>query len=214
MSSYLDKINAFHPDVITSFLKTGDSAVIPKELQEFILQIQWAVEIFRYERSITRAAKKLRLRILAEQKIDLDERTCKSRIYSAIDFFSVDNNVSIKVWEEVFADYYADIGKLAILKGDLKMVKICADAQKDCLRRAAEAAEIERDWAPVFIISPDIDPEDLGFQRRKLKEIARKHNEGYYLRLIESFPIEPEEKKRLFQDAQITDIEYEQINTD
>ena len=178
------------------------------------MQIQWAVEIFRYERSITRAAKKLRLRILAEQKIDLDERTCKSRIYSAIDFFSVDNNVSIKVWEEVFADYYADIGKLAIHKGDLKMVKICADAQKDCLRRAAEAAEIERDWAPVFIISPDIDPEDLGFQRRKLKEIARKHNEGYYLRLIESFPIEPEEKKRLLQDAQITDIEYEQINTD
>lgn len=50
MSSYIDKINNYHPDIIASFLKTGDSSVIPKELQLFIAQIQFAVEIYKYEK--------------------------------------------------------------------------------------------------------------------------------------------------------------------
>lgn len=79
----------------------------------------------------------------AEQKINLDVRTCKSRIYSAINYFSVDNNVTIKVWEENFADRYADLEKIAIAKGDYKTAKICVDAQAECRRRASEAAEVD-----------------------------------------------------------------------
>ena len=214
MSSYIDKINNYHPDVIASFLKTGDSSVIPKELQLFIAQIQFAVEIYKYEKNITRAAEQLHVRVAAEQKINLDVRTCKSRIYSAINYFSVDNNVTIKVWEENFADRYADLEKIAIAKGDYKTAKICVDAQAECRRRASEAAEVDRDWAPVFIISPELAPEDLGFKRKNLTEIARKYNEGFYLKFIDSLPIENEEKIRLKHDANVIDIESTVIESD
>ncbi len=77
-------------------------------------QLQFAAEIYEYERNITRAAKQLRVRILASQKIDVPVRTCKARIYAALDYFNIDNNVAIKVWENDFADKYQDLAKLAM----------------------------------------------------------------------------------------------------
>jgi Lon protease-like protein len=59
----------------------------------------------------------------------------------------------------------------------------------------------------VFIISPEITAEQMGFAKQSLKEIARKNNEGYYINLIESLPIDRQEKKRLLADADIQDIE-------
>jgi hypothetical protein len=83
----------------------------------------------------------------------------------------------------------------------------------ECRRRACEAAEKDSAWAPVFIISPEITPEELGFSKRSLKEIARKSNEGFYINLIESLPIENDEKKRLLSDANIQEAEFtEELN--
>ena len=45
-----------------------------------------------------------------------------------------------------------------------------------------------------------------------LKEIAAKHNRGFYLNLIDNLPIESQEKKRLLRDADIEEAEYEEIN--
>ena len=74
--------------------------------------------------------------------------------------------------------------------------------------RPGKPADKDSAWAPVFIISPEITPEELGFSKRSLKEIARKSNEGFYINLIESLPIEQEEKKRLLSDANIQDVEF------
>ncbi len=61
--------------------------------------------------------------------------------------------------------------------------------------------------------SPEITPEELGFSKRSLKEIARKSNEGFYINLIESLPIENDEKKRLLSDANIQEAEFtEELN--
>ena len=49
--------------------------------------------------------------------------------------------------------------------------------------------------------------QQLGFQKRSLKEIARKSNDGYYIKLIESLPVEEDEKRRLLRDANIEDVE-------
>ncbi len=38
-----------------------------------------------------------------------------------------------------------------------------------------------------------------------MKEIAAKHNDGFYVALIDSLPIETKEKKRLLRDADIHD---------
>ncbi|MBP8981512.1 MAG: hypothetical protein KBG19_00575 [Bacteroidales bacterium] len=203
----LDRLDRLHPDLISSFLTTGKSEAIPMEVQLFLKQLQWAAEIYEFERNVKRAANQLRVRILAEQKLSLDVRTCMARIYAAINYFHIDNNVSIKVWESNFADRYENIAKMCLAKGDYKTMKACEDAALECRRRASEIAETDKDWAPIFLISPNITVEDVGFKKKKLKDIARKSNEGYYINLIDSLPIDNDEKKRLLEDANIYDVD-------
>lgn len=179
------------------------------EVQQFAKQLQWAAEIYEYERNITRAASKLRTRIESQQQTTLDIRTCKSRIYAAIGYFSIDNNVATKVWEEDFANKYEDLATLALASDDIKTAKRCYDSAHECRVRASEASSKEAAWAPIFIISPSIELTQLGFEKRSLKEIAKKANDGYYRRLIEDLPIDEKEKQRLFLDAQIEDVEAE-----
>ena len=116
----LDILDKIHPDMISAFLVSGKSDGIPADVQLFLKQLQWAAEIYEYERNITRAAKLLKQRINALQHLNLDERTCKARIYAAINYFSIDNNVSIKVWESNYADKYEDLAKLSVVTTKLR----------------------------------------------------------------------------------------------
>ena len=207
MKSDLEKLESVHPDLITTFLTTGEGEGIPKDVQIFLKQLQWASEIYEFERNITRGAKKLRVRIAAEQHLTLDVRTCMIRINQAIGYFNVDCNVGIKVWENDFANKYEDLAKVCSAKRDYKMQKACMDQALECRRRASEMAEADRDLGVVFIISPEVTPEELGFQKKNLKEIAAKHNKGFYVSLIDGLPIESVEKKRLLRDADIEEAE-------
>ena len=207
MKSDLEKLESVHPDLITTFLTTGEGEGIPKDVQIFLKQLQWASEIYEFERNITRGAKKLRVRIAAEQHLTRGVRTCMSRINQAIGYFNVDCNVGIKVWENDFANKYEDLAKVCSAKRDYKMQKACMDQALECRRRASEMAEADRDLGVVFIISPEVTPEELGFQKKNLKEIAAKHNKGFYVSLIDGLPIESVEKKRLLRDADIEEAE-------
>ena len=208
----LDTLDKIHPDLISAFLTTGKCDGIAPDVQIFLKQLQWAAEIYEYERNITRAAKQLRQRINAQQQINIDERTCEARIYAAINYFSIDNNVSIKVWESNYADKYEDLAKLCAAAEDYKTMGKCYSAALECRRRASEIAEADRDLGIVFLISPELSSEDLGYSKASLKEIAAKHNKGFYLNLIDSLPIEKVEKKRLLRDADIQEVEYEELN--
>lgn len=212
MRSYIDTLDRIHPDLIATFLNTGRCDAIPEEVQLFLRQLQWAAEIWQYERSIARAAQKLRLRIMAEQHIALEPRTCQARIYAAINYFQIDNNVSQKIWESVFADRFEDLAKMAIAVNDYKTAKACTESAMECRRRASEINDIDRPWAPVFVISPNLTVEEAGFRRKKLKDIARKNNDGYYLNLISSLPVEQEDKQRLLADAGLQEPVYEDVN--
>ena len=96
MKSQIEKLDSIHPDLISAFLTGGECEGIPQDVRLFLQQLQWSAEIFEYERNITRAAQKLKLRINAEQRIKIEERTCMERIYQAINYFQVDCNVPIK----------------------------------------------------------------------------------------------------------------------
>jgi hypothetical protein len=207
MKSQIEKLDSIHPDLISAFLTGGECEGIPQDVRLFLQQLQWSAEIFEYERNITRAAQKLKLRINAEQRIKIEERTCMERIYQAINYFQVDCNVPIKVWESNFANKYEDLAKLCGSTGDYKGMKNCYDAALECRRRASEIAEADRDLGVQFLITPELTPEELGFSKKNLKEIAAKHNEGFYVALIDSLPIETKEKKRLLRDADIQDAE-------
>ncbi len=214
MKSNIERLDEIHPDLISEFLATGHCDAIPDDIKLFLKQLQWAAEIYEYERNITRAAKKLKLRINAEQHIMIEERTCNARIYEALNYFQVDCNVPIKVWEANFANKYEDLAKLCALQRDYKSQKACYDAALECRRRSSEIAEADHNLGITFIISPELTPEDLGFEKKSLKKIADKYNRGFYITLIDSLPIENVEKKRLLRDSDIEEAEFEEIKDD
>lgn len=205
--SRIESLESIHPDLISAFLTTGKGDGIPKDIQLFLKQLQYAAEIYETERNIKRAAKQLRIRINTLQGIKISDRACQARIYEAINYFCVDNNVSIKVWESDFANKYEDLAKLCLANDDYKNAKSCFDAAIECRRRASEIAEADRDLGITFLISPDITPELLGYESQNLKKIASKANDGFYIKLIDNLPIEGAEKKRLLRDADIEDAQ-------
>lgn len=210
----LQRIEEIHPDLISQFLATGECDSIPRDIQLFLQQLSWAMEIFEYERNITRAARKLQHRINAEQHVKAELRTCQARIYEAINYFAVDNNVPIKVWENQYANQFENLAKLCAVVGDYKTQGKCYERALECRRRAAEIAEADRDLGVIFLISPELTPEEMGFSKKSLKEIASKHNKGFYVTLIDSLPIENIEKKRLLRDSDIEYAEFEEIKND
>ena len=201
----LDRIEQIHPDLISQFFATGKCDAIPQELQKFLEQLQWAMEIYEHERNITRAARKLQQRINVNQGIKIEQRTCMARLYEAINYFQVDNN----------ANQFENLAKLCALAGDYKTQGKCYERALECRRRASEISEANRDLGVTFIITPSITAEELGFSKKSLKDIAAKHNQDFYVTLIDSLPIEQKEKKRLLRDADIQDAEIvEEIPND
>lgn len=205
--TYLEQIGELHPDLLAGFLATGKCEAIPEELRLFIQQLQWAIEIFETERSVSRCATKLRQRIAAEQHIKMEQRTAIARVYQALNFFHVDQNVPIKVWEAVYADQFEKIAQFAALKGDLKTQAKATERALECRRRAAQIADTDRSLGVTMLFHGDITPELMGLEKKSLKEIARKDNDGEYLKIINQLPLESLEKKRILKDADIQEAE-------
>lgn len=210
----LEKLEALHPDVINSFLKKGSSDAIDEELQLFIHQLQMAAEVKYYYNSITLASKKLAERVWAEQRIKMSVRLAKERIYDAMNYFHVDNNVAQKIWDMNTADRLDNIALMLIKDDKFDQAAKWTVKANELRKRANEAVNNEEFEAPVFLFSPELSHEDMGFEKENLKKIAKEDADGYYLKLINNLDAEPEDKKRLLKDAGITDVEFEEIENE
>ncbi len=208
---YLARLEALHPDIIDNFLENGRSDAIPAELQQFIMQIQWAAEIKEYEGNINRAAKKLRERVWAVQKIRLNINTAKARVYSAMAYFDVDDNVPQKIWDRDAANKFEDLAKLAISQDKLNEAGRFLDRANELRRRANSNDNASGNIQINFLISTDYNIEKEGFERKNLKAIAAKANKGFYIQLISGLPGTDEEKKPLYSDAGIEDADFEEV---
>ena len=211
--NYLEQIGSVHPDVIDEFIRTGSSPVIPKSLQDVINQMVFSLQIYRTERNISRAARQLQVRTKAEQGVDININTAKSRIYAALNYFDVDCNVDQSVWLRDYANKFEDLAKIALAQGKTEVAAKCQDRALDCRLRAT-ASDKQASLGVVYIMSDDISPEYLGFTSRSKKEIARKANDGVYLKIIDSLDIPAEEKRRLKNDADVEDVDFEDVETE
>lgn len=200
----LETIQELHPDLIAQFFATGKCDAIPRDTQLFMQQLQWAAEISETEHNVRKAARILRERIAAEQHVKIEVRTCMARIYQALRYFCVNSGVSIKVWEETYANRFEDLAAQAVEADDYKTALKCQEAALECRRRSSEINDQAEGMGVQFFISPDVTPELLGFERKSMKEIAAKHNEGFYVKLIDSLPMDIEDKQRVMKDAGIT----------
>lgn len=212
--THFEILSKLDPAIIAHFLETGTSEGIPPETQQWLQEISMAYEEYDKNRNISKAAEDLKVRITARFGKKISIRTCQERIYAALEYFHVDNIVSDKVWYIDFANKYEDDAKAAIDAEDFRSAYLFRKAAEECREKSSVAASLDTDFVPVFLLSTDISLIDLGFESKNLKEIARKNNEGYYLNLINSLPIEQAEKKRLRIDANLPETPYEEIESD
>ncbi|MCD6345993.1 MAG: hypothetical protein J7L96_01095 [Bacteroidales bacterium] len=203
MSSYLQKLEALPPEIISEFRKTHKSEAIPLKLQELILDMEAVVEIRETDKfdNISRIARELRKR-----RPQLGWKTALLRVYDALNFFHVNENVSNDVWDKIYTDKMEDLAKLAIAKGKEEVAYKAFLKAHEYRTKAESRIRPEDLKSPVFIISPTIKPEDLGYEKASMMEISRKANEGKYIKMIDSLPISEIEKKQIYEDAGI-DIE-------
>lgn len=199
--SQLQIIQEINPDLLAQYFATGECPLIPEDIRLFLQQLQWAAEIYETNHNTQSAAAELRNRIAAEQHVKIEQRTCVARIYEAINYFSINNNVSQRTWEETYANRFETLAKQALEADDFKTALKCTEASLECRRRSSDISEHASGQAIVFLISPEVTPELLGFERKSMKDIATKCNNGFYLNLIDSLPIESEDRARLLKDA-------------
>ena len=209
--SRLERLESMDPDIVYDFIATGKSEAISKQMQIYIQQIQWASEIWEVERNTTRAARKLQERIMANQNMRVAIHVAKSRLFDAMQYFDVDQNVAQEIWDRDTANKLEDLAKLAIAQDKLDVAKRCYDRANELRARANEALNPADLQPPLFLISTRITPEELGYQNENLMKISRKATEGFYARMIAELPLEKSEKLRLMADAEIEDIEFEEI---
>lgn len=220
MSSHEEILSKLKPEIVTHFLKTGSSSAISPDTQQWIREIQIAYEVYYgdgtvenpEERNIQKASKKIQNRLAAEGK-QLSLRQCQTRIYSALRYFNIDATVPDKIWQLDYANKYSDIAKDALADGEYAAAIKATELSQMSREKASEAANLEKDMGVIFIVSNDIDIiNDLGFEKKSLKEIARKHSDGFYHNFINALPIDHQEKLRLKNDAELT--EFEEVESD
>ena len=209
---YLARLEQLHPDIVQNYMQTGESAAIPEELQLFIKQITWAAEIKEYEGNINRAAKKLRQRVFAKQGFWLNPHTAKARIYSAMTYFDIDDNIPQKIWDRDTANKLEDLAKLCIAQDKTGEAGRYFEAANKYRARANTVDSEGGNNAINFLISTDYKLEEGGFERKSLKKIAAKAAKGFYIKLINGLTVSDKEKKSLYEDADIVDTDFEEID--
>ena len=132
----------------------------------------------------------------------------------AMNFFFMDNSVTSDAWDNYYADQFDNLARLAIAM-DKPDAAIRAFAKAHELRTRSTDRIKPTDWnPPTFIISNTIKPEQLGFKKQNLYDIARREESGYYKKMIEGLPISDKEKERLIMEAEVENTTYEEVQTD
>lgn len=200
----LQQLEALPVEIIDEFRKTGKSLAIAKDLQQYLHELETVVQIKEIEKfdNIARIAREL-----VKKYPYLPVRTARARVYDAYTFFHISDAVANDIWDSIYADKMEDLARLCIAKGREEIAFKAFEKAHEYRTRSESRINPDDLKAPVFIISIDIKPEDLGFEKVNLKEIQKKDSEGHYVKLINSLNTDDEEKKRLLNDAGITDAE-------
>ena len=206
----LEELQLLDHKVLQEFLSTGQSVGIPDKLQDYIRKINAIPAIVHYNG----AALSKCITALRRQFPDLTYSQARGIYEDAMNFFYMDNTVTSDAWDNYYADQFDKLARLS-----LGMNK--PDAALRAFTKAHELRTRSTDrikpgeWAPpTFIISDRIKPEQLGYAKQNLYDIARKAESGFYKNLIEGLPITEKEKERLLAEAEVENAVFEDISTD
>lgn len=196
MKDRLDLVRSFPVEDIQSYLTTRASTTIPEDIQQYILYLNSASSIIHHVGTNLKAASESLMREFPT----LTRAQARSIYYDALEYFYIDESVSARAWDMIFADEFEKLKDIAIDQEQ------CMTAFK-CLEKAHELRTKKResmdyDWTPpVFLISTTVKPEALGYKSQKLMDIARRNEDKEYRDMIMSLETTASEKERLLREA-------------
>ena len=195
-------------DDIQAFRVNKHSEIIPVDLQQYILQLDAVARLNHTNNFSLKAA----VDLLCGEFPGLTPAAAREVYYDALDYFYFDDRLSATTWDAVYAQQMEDLKTLAIAANKLETAYKCLVKAHEYRTMQRESTEV--DWQPpVFIINIDVKPEDLGFESRRLLDIARRNEDQQFEKMIDSLPIPDADKDRLRSDAGIT-ITRSPKNTD
>lgn len=198
MKDRLDLVRSFPVEDIQSFLTTRASTTIPEDIQQYILYLNSASSIIHHVGTNLKAASESLMREFPT----LTRAQARGIYYDALEYFYIDESVSARAWDMIFADEFEKLKAIAIEQEQ------CMTAFK-CLEKAHELRTKKResmdyDWTPpVFLISTTVKPEALGYKSQKLMDIAKRNEDKVYREMIMSLETTASEKERLLREAGI-----------
>ena len=196
--SRLERLRAVPIEAIREYRQTKESALIPADLQQYILQLDAVARIVHTNNFSFREA----IATLQREFPKLTEGAARDIYYDALDYFYFDDRLSASTWDAVYAEQMEALKRLAIAANKLETAYKCLVKAHEFRTMQREAQDV--DWKPpVFVININVKPEDLGFKSQKLMDIARRNEDREFQGMIESLPIADADKKRLIDDAGI-----------
>ena len=208
MGSNIDRLQTlqkYNVDDIQVFRETRHSDVIPADMQEYILQLDTVATIIRHNRISVRET----IEALQRSFPGLTFAKARAVYYDALDYFYVDDSVSARSWDLVYAEKMEDLSLLAIKANKLDVAYKCSVKAHELRTKQREAMDFT--WkAPTYLVNINVRPEDLGYASQKLADIAKRNEDRKYREMILSLETTDAEKKRLLADA---GIDYEDPKT-
>ena len=170
----------------------------PEDIQQYILLLNSASSIIHHVGTNLKKASDA----LMTEFPKLTRAQARGIYYDALEFFYMDEAVSARAWDMIYADEFERLKGVAIGQEQ------CMTAFK-CLEKAHELRTKRREsmdynWTPpIFLISTTVKPESLGYKSQKLMEIAKRNEDKEYREMIMSLETTASEKERLLREAGI-----------
>lgn len=198
MKERLEIVRSYPVEELQRFLKLRESDAIPPEMQQYILQLNSASSIIHH---VGTNLKKASDALMTEYPT-LTRAQARGLYYDALEFFYMDEAVSARAWDMIYADEFERLKGVAIGQEQCMTAFKCLEKAHELRTKRRES--MDYDWTPpVFLISTTVKPESLGYKSQKLMDIAKRHEDKEYREMIMSLETTAAEKARLLREAGI-----------
>lgn len=198
----LQTLQKYRVEDIQAFLQTRQSSVIATDMQTYILQLDTVARLMHTNcLSVRKSIDQLR-----REWPELTVSQARGIYYDALDYYYFDDSSSAKSWDMVYADQLEDLKTLAIAADKYDVALKCIIKAHE-LRTTVRESESHNWQAPVFLININVKPEDLGYESKKLADIARRADDRKYREMIMSLETTDAEKTRLLKEAGIETVD-------
>lgn len=186
--------------------KGTNTAGLPPEMVQYILQLNRASEIMRSDE--TDGSQLACARLLQQEFPQISLRTARRRMADAITYLFSEEDNTPEQWHAFYADKMDRLAHAAEQSNDLSTAMKCyAEAHEMRVQAAAGRVDPERTRFRQILVSPDVQAGRMGLDETGMRELLRKAGQ-----IIDRSNIPQREKERIRQETQLeTGIEDAEI---